>query len=405
MRFSVMALVAIALAAAEARGQEAVVQALPAEPPHIIHADLPADGGAAADEAAPPAQHLWGRADFWLAWIRGVTFPALATVGSPSDPIPGALNQNGTIVRFAGDQSPHERLGARFDFGGWFDDAQCYGLSVGGSFLASRTVGFAAASPGTPVLARPFFDVDAQQQNASLISFPGLASGTLVINSGTSFYGLDALCLTALVNTHEFAVRLLAGFRYVDLHDDLTIDESVVVDPLAMLPTAGQRIGVHDSFACDNYFYGGNLGLSAAYDIRRFEFLLTAQCALGLTQECVNIAGATRFDGAAPIPAGLLAVSSNSGSHVRDAFAVVPEVDLDARFEVTRHVVVYAGYSVLYWSNVARAGQQVDTNVNLNLVPTSNTFGQPGGPNLPQASIHDTGFWAQGVHLGLELRF
>jgi hypothetical protein len=401
-----MLLVMLALGATEARSQESVVQTLPPEPPHVIHADLSEEGKSEQpEETAPPRPHLWGRADAWLAWIRGVTFPALATVGSPSDPIPGALNQSGTIVRFAGDQSPHERLGARFELGGWFDDEQGYGLSVGGSFLASRTVGSGLGSPGTPVVARPFFDVNGQQQNASLLSFPGMASGTIGIRSGTSLYGVDANCVTALVSTQEFAVRLLVGFRYFDLHDDLTIDERVLVDPAAILPTAGQSIGVHDSFGCDNYFYGGNLGFSAAYDLRRLEFLVKAQCALGLSQECVNIAGATRFDGGPAIPAGLLAVSSNSGSHVRNAFAVVPEVEVDARFEVTRHVVISAGYSFLYWSNVARAGQQVDTNVNLNLVPTSNTFGQPGGPNQPQASVRDTNFWAQGVHFGLELRF
>jgi hypothetical protein len=405
MRFSVIMVVALALGLTEARGQEPIVQTLPAAPPHVIHADLPAEGKSeeVEDEGHQPSQ-VWGSADVWVAWIRSVSFPALVTVGSPADPLPGALNQNGTIVRFVGGQSPHERVGARFEFGGWFDHEECYGACVGGSFLASRTVGIGLASPGTPTLARPFFDVNGQQQDSSLVSFPALASGTINVRSGTSLYGVDGDFVATLVSSKEFALRLLAGFRYFDLHDDLSIDESVLIDPTSRI-MPGQHIGVHDSFACDNYFYGGNLGFSAAYDIRRFEFLVKAQCALGLTQECVNIAGATRFDGGPAFPAGLLAVSSNSGSHVRNAFAVVPELDVDARFEVTRHIIVSAGYSVLYWSNVARAGQQVDTNVNLNLVPTSTTFGLPGVPSQPQASIRDTYFWAQGVHFGVELRF
>jgi hypothetical protein len=408
MRYSVEMLLVASCAAmlvcAPAYAQEAKQQPLPPEPAHVIHQDLPTDKCPEPEAPACEAQRWWGQADVWLAWIRGVNFPTLVTFGATSDPLPGALGQSGTAVRFSGDQSPHERVGMRFKFGGWFDEEGCYGAMVSGSFLASRTVGFGEASPGTPVIARPFFDVNGQQQNSSLVSFPGLASGTIGVRSGTSLYGLDANFVADLLSTHDFGSRLLAGFRYFDLHDDLTIDESVLVDPLALV-LAGQHIGVHDNFACDNYFYGGNLGLSGAYTVRRFEFDVTAQCALGLTQQCVNIAGATRIDGAPVIPAGLLAVSSNSGSHVHNTFTVVPELDVDARFEVTRHFIVSIGYSVLYWSNVARAGQQVDTNINLNLVPTSNTFGQPGGPREPQALIRETNFWAQGVHFGLEVRF
>jgi hypothetical protein len=375
-------------------------------PPSVIPTDLSKEVKCVeAEEAAPLPPQFWGSADFWVAWIRGVTFPTLVTVGPASDPIPGALNQNGTTVRFGGDQTPHERLGARFEFGAWFDDANSFGLEAGGAFLASRSVGSHDSSPGTPVLARPFYDVDGQQQNASLASFPGTASGTIDVHSGTRLYNVDANGVMVPVSNSVYGVRLLAGFRYFDLHDDLTIAENVLVSPVAMVPTAGQNIGVRDNFACDNCFYGGNLGFSATYDMRLFELVVKAQCALGMTQECVNIAGATRIDGGPVIPAGLLAVSSNSGSHERNAFAVLPELEVDARFEVTRHVVVSAGYSVLYWSNVARAGQQVDTNVNLNLVPTSTTYGQAGGPSQPQASIRDTFFWAQGIHFGLELRF
>ena len=347
-------------------------------------------------------QRFWGQADVWLAWIRGVNFPTLVTFGATSDPLPGALGQNGTAVQFAGNQSPHERIGMRFQLGGWFDDEGCYGAQIGGSFLASRTVGYGYASQGTPVIARPFFDVNGQQQDSSLVSFPGLVSGTIGIRSGTSLYGLDSNFVTALVISDNFGLKLLAGFRYFDLHDDLTIDESVVIDPPAL---AAQRTGVRDNFACDNYFYGGNLGLSGAYIVRRFEFEVTAQCAMGVTQQYVDIAGATRFDSGPVIPSGLLAVASNSGSHVHNTFTVVPELDVDARFEVTRHFIVSAGYSVLYWSNVARAGQQVDTSVNLNLVPTSTTFGLPGGPAQPQALIRETNFWVQGVHFGVEVRF
>jgi hypothetical protein len=404
-----------ALASARASGQQPdpepgsvytpLIGPPPVAPVQVIHNDLPK-----ADEQPELEQHAnryWARADWLLAWIRGASFPPLVTVGATSQPLPGALGQDGTMIRFAGDPSTHEREGARFQLGGWFDDCQCFGLEVGGWFLGSRSVFYGMASPGTPAIARPFFNVISQQQDASLVTFPGLASGNIAIESGTRLFGTDANMLIKMNACPEWPIRLIAGLRHLDLHDDLNVDEvSLVAASSPVFP--GQRIGVRDNFSCENSFFGGNLGFSAAYILRRLELQLTAQCAVGVCQEYVTAMGLTRFDGPAgsqTVPGGFLALSSNSGSHVRDAFAVVPEVDLEARFEITRHIVITAGYGFLYWSRVARAGQQVDLNINPNLVPTSSTFGQPGGPSQPQMSIRDTDFWMHGVHAGLEFRF
>src|SRR5436190_730609 len=83
----------------------------------------------------------------------------LVTQGASSDAVPGALGQQGTMLRFGGGEVvPHDRQGARFRLGAWLDCNECLGVELGGSFLASRLVGIGLASPGTPVLARPFFN-------------------------------------------------------------------------------------------------------------------------------------------------------------------------------------------------------------------------------------------------------
>ncbi len=292
--------------------------------------------------------------------------------------------------------------------GWWLDDDEVFGAELGGSFLASRQIAFGQGSPGTPVIARPFFNVNSQQQDASLVTFPGLASGSIAVQSGTRLYGIDANGLMLLNNSRDYPLRLIAGFRYLDLHDDLNIDETALVAPNGQV-YAGQQIGVRDNFSCDNYFYGANLGISGGYNLRSLELQATLQCALGVGQECVTVQGWTSFsgpNGVQQVPGGLLALSSNSGTRIRDVFAVVPEADIDARYAITRHVIVSVGYSFLYWNQVTRAGGQVDTNVNPNLVPSSNSYGQPiVTPRDPLLTIHDTDFWAQGVHFGLELRF
>jgi Putative beta barrel porin-7 (BBP7) len=379
------------------------------EPDPVIHQELPATE--LTEQPTLELNRVWARADYWLAWIKGVTFPVLVTQGATTDTPPGALNQMGTEARFGGGEVvPQDRQGARFQFGGWLDCNECLGLEIGGMFLASRNVGIGLVSPGTPILARPFFNTSTQLQDSSIVAFPGVASGSVNVISGTSLYGVDSNVLVALNGSKDYPVRLLLGFRYLDLHDDLTITENVQVNASAP-DYGGANIGVQDNFSCDNYFYGGNIGVSGSYCIRNLEIQATAQCAMGLCQENVSVGGLTSINGAGglqTIPAGLLAVSSNSGTHIRNVFAVVPEADLDVRYEFTRHFIFSVGYSFLYWDQVARAGQQVDTNVNPDLVPTSKTYNPSAVPpalQQPQLSIHDTDFWAHGVHIGLEVRF
>jgi hypothetical protein len=60
-----------------------------------------------------------------------------------------------------------------------------------------------------------------------------------------------------------------------------------------------------------------------------------------------------------------------------------------------------AGYSLIYWSKVARAGDQVDTSVNTTQQSGGTLTGNPN-PRFPYAF---TDFWAQGANLGLEYKF
>lgn len=65
----------------------------------------------------------------------------------------------------------------------------------------------------------------------------------------------------------------------------------------------------------------------------------------------------------------MLALSSNSGNFSQTRFAVVPEFSLKAGYQVAPQWRIVAGYDVLYWSDVQRAGGLIDTTINPNLVP------------------------------------
>jgi hypothetical protein len=100
---------------------------------------------------------------------------------------------------------------------------------------------------------------------------------------------------------------------------------------------------------------------------------------------------------------GLLALSSNIGRFSKDRAEVIPEFGGRVGYQVTPHLRVFAGYSLLYWGEVVRAGNEVDQVVNPNLLPGSRT--PTTGPPRPLPLLTGSSFWAQGIELGLELRF
>jgi len=107
------------------------------------------------------------------------------------------------------------------------------------------------------------------------------------------------------------------------------------------------------------------------------------------------------------VTGGVLALSSNIGRQVHDQFSVVPELGVNIGCRVTRNLTAYVGYSVLYWTDVARPGDLINRTVNPSLLPTSQAFGTavPNAAAQPVSGLQHTDFWAQGVNFGLEFRY
>jgi len=107
-------------------------------------------------------------------------------------------------------------------------------------------------------------------------------------------------------------------------------------------------------------------------------------------------------------PGGIYAQRSNIGANTKTRFAVVSEAqaNVGARFGA---VSAFAGYSILYVSSVARPGNQIESTINPNQSEAIlNSAAPPGigaGPALPSRSVNASSFWAQGISLGIELRY
>ena len=135
-----------------------------------------------------------------------------------------------------------------------------------------------------------------------------------------------------------------------------------------------------------------------------------AKVALGATEQIVNINGGSTVlvPGAAPVSAvgGILAQQSNIGQHYHCTFGVVPEAGLEVGYQITPRIRATLGYTALYWSSVARPGNQIDRTVNPALPPTDAMFGIGGGPARPALpSLRESDFWAQGLNFGLMFGF
>jgi len=345
-------------------------------------------------------------------------------------PLPGALGQTGTSVLFDGSHDDSKpRSGGRFTGGFWLDPCRTVGVEASYFFLGTRTNQFVAASDaraGSLMIARPFFDVITGTQNAQLVAFPALATGTNILTatgigiasgdihvaSNSRLQGAEINALCGLCSGCNYWVQLLGGFRYLNLEEGIAISETSRINPALPLGSpffGGSTISISDRFDTRNHFYGGQIGLRGEARSGRMFVEIQSKVALGVTHQIVDISGTTAITPpggeATVIPVGFLASSSNSGRFSRDRFAVVPEVGVNAGVLLTPHLRAFVGYNFLYWSSVVRPGDQIDLGLNGAQIPTDSRYDPTARPARPNAGLRDTGMWVQGISFGLEMRY
>ncbi len=345
---------------------------------------------------------LWFRDEALTWWVKSAPTPPLVTTSPPGTfpTVAGVLGQPNTQVLFGGDGvNGDSRYGARYTVGVGLVPGV---VGVEGSFflLEGQGHGFAAASTGDPILARPFFDVTRNAPGSTLVAFPGGLNGAIQAQANSSnFLGAEALVRAGLGSAALGRIDLLAGYRFLRFDEGLEVREDLAPTLFPFPPAA--RITVRDSFITHNQFHGGELGAEAQLRGGPFSLSLLAKCALGDTYREVKINGQTSLAvaGGPSVTSnlGLLAQPSNSGRFTDNAFAVVPELGLRLGFWLTPNVQVTAGYTVLWWTEVARPGDQVDLRVN--------SLQGALGPRLPAFPNNDTTIWVQGLSVGWALRY
>jgi hypothetical protein len=358
------------------------------------------------DTASAAAAHFYGRAEFLLWWFRDSRLPPL--VSTSPEASGGIIGQPGTVVLFGGsDVENEERAGGRFTAGFWLDPCQTWSLEGTYFFLGQRAVRFAANSDQFSTIARPFFNLNAGTEFSELTTSPSLGTGSISVVMPSRLWGAEASLRRTLCGCPG-GVSLLGGFRYLDLGEGLSILEDVQAFPDVPL-FGGNHIFVADNFATRNQFYGGQLGAAAELRRGRWSVDLQGKIALGVNRQTININGSQLFIAPTgvqtPFTGGLLALPTNSGHFERDRFAVVPEIGVNVGYQITDRIRAFAGYTFLFWSNVVRPGDQVDRVLDITQIPNFPVVALPTLQARPAVPFKETDFWAQGINLGLEIRY
>jgi len=370
----------------------------------------------------------------YLMWYQsGMETPALVTT-SPA----GTARENaGVLFRnpatsttlYGGDNDilSDRMSGTRVRFGWWFANNPMLGIE--GEYLGFNTKtenfdsGLSTGVAPQPILARPFYNARTGLDDSELVAFPNVLNGRVTTQATTKLDGAAVrfrriLCCSSGCNSLPIAcgpvpsqsrIDATLGWRFYQLKESLGITEDLSTFNRNVDQGGGDFL-LNDSFSTRNQFNGAELGFQ--WTGRRGYWSLDALMRMGVgnVKQEVMIQGTTVStlpNGTVVLPnpgvGGLLAQRTNIGTYTRNEFGIVPELGATLGYQVTQHLRLTAGYSFIYWSNVVRPGDQIDTTVNPNLMPPENPV-ETAFLN-PRFAFQQTDYWVQGLSLGGEYRW
>src|SRR5262245_1660096 len=356
-----------------------------------------------------PMPTVWFAPEFLYWRAKGVELPQMVTTAPPGSP--GTLGDAATTVGVGGrDILDHWQSGFRRRAGCWFGNTS--GIDLAFFCLGRNTENFTTASGGNPGVFQPFFDAARNAENSRIVAFdPGtgpILSGRISVLNSTDLCGFEFNYRSGFMSGSSTRLDWLCGYRFVKLRDVTTIETSSLALPAAA-GVAGTQIGTFERFEADNRFNGLQCGVVGEWDLGCVSFGLRATLAAGITREQVKIDGSSAAfapGGARAVAAGaLLTQPSNLGDHDHTQFSILPEVGVTLGYQVSNNLRVFAGYNLLYWTDVVRAGEQIDRNVTSTQIPDPITGARAaiGGRPVFERQVND--LCVHGWTLGLEWRW
>lgn len=366
----------------------------------------------AADAQSPDeptevaAETRWSfQGEYLVWWLRRDRVPPLLTTGPAASQ--GILGTPGTSELFpGGDDRLHSRhgrfVGARFTGDYWMDDDHSWGFEARGFFMERDSSNFTikVAPPGV-LLAQPFTNVLTGGQGSQIIAGPSPGVGDLTggfnAYSRIEVFGEDVSAIALLVQGDGWRIDGLAGLNFLQMRDRVDITAASFI-----LPAKSTLLANSDHFWTFNKFFGGQIGVSGTYTLGAWSLTGRASAALGGNDQEIRTKAERTFQ--TPLvkivqPFGLYVLPTNSGNFERWDFDMTSELSLTLGYDFTSWLRATVGYNFIYWLNPVRAGDQIDA-----INPTQLT-GPLVGPARPAIPFKEDFFWAQGIKVGLEIKW
>ena len=368
----------------------------------------------------PTKDLFWASADYTFSFFRPMRLSGpLVTTGSQNDNFPGALGEPSTQVLFGNNSINFNMFsGVRLEAGVWLDGDNRFSIDGRGYWSFPNTESFSMAGDGggSPVIARPVFNIAAAREGAFLNTLPGVLNGSILIQAQSQLAGGEFNARMHSYMGERIHADALFGFRYLRMTERLSINEHI--DPLVpgFLSFEGNPVNApnslhdYDSFQTINQFFGAQIGGRVSYEYKWFTFEGFAKLGLGGTVEQTKIEGSTTMlapMGNQTAGGGILALPSNIGTYTRTIFGIVPEFGVNLGVDLCQNVRLKLGYSMLMWNHVVRPGLQYDRNINPGQAPGTPPpgFANVMGPMGPIYRFNDELFWGHTFNIGVEFHY
>lgn len=349
---------------------------------------------------------LWADLEFLLWWQKGSRFPSLVTTSDDVDA--GVLGMPTTETLFGSDQFGDKmQTGGRVTLGFWADREQNTGIGTRFTALSGDSNAFTAASDGSTVLARPFYNALLAQEDALLIGYTDPITGPFSegsINSRfeNSFISSETFVRTMIERDRNRRIDLMLGYHFLRLDNYFRINSfSTSLDPI----TAGTTFSLFDRFNTENEFHGGMVGLEGSRRNGRWALDWGAKVSFGQMRQTSTIdGGLVVTPGGIPpgidFPGGLFAQQTNMGTRTRYEEVFIPEFNLGLTYYARPNLSFGMSYNYMWISSVLLSGDQIDRQVNL-----TQQSGPLIGPARPAFAFNDTDYWLMGMNFTVQYNY
>ena len=230
---------------------------------------------------------------------------------------------------------------------------------------------------------------------------PNGYAGSVRVRADSRFWGVDGNARTPWYTVFADRNDLLVGFRYLDLEENLNIDDRAEFG-------GGGVNTVSDNFRTRNRIYVGQVGFQSHWaSSGRLNLGYFAKFGVGGASQRVDISGNNTLTGLPDERTGLYTQATNTGSFERSKLVAVGEIGFKFGYSITERISAQVGYNILYVSSVVRPGLALDSAVNdanIRFVadPTPDAINRRPTFDFGRAS---SDFYAQGLTVGLSIGY